>query len=30
MMSVRDFILDISENYHFEIVDGEVKLVKND
>ena len=29
-MSLTEFIIDISENYRAEIIDGEVQLVEND
>lgn len=29
-MTISEWLRDLAENYHVEIVDGEVKLVKND
>lgn len=29
-MTLAEFIIHISQNYHAEIADGEVKLVEND
>ena len=29
-MTIQEWLRDLSENYHVEIIDSEVKLVKND
>ena len=29
-MTLSEWLKDLAENYHVEIVDGEVELVKND
>ena len=29
-MSIQEWLRDLSENYHVEVIDGKVELVKND